>query len=157
MRHLTDFATCPCGEFYRDTLRPASADADGGHVCRNCADSHHRRGRCAICSIVAPIEQHHVAGKKHSPITLQVCLNCHAILSQRQYRFHQSWRIESRPVLFTIQGVLDVVMLWLERSPVAEQCLDLWRMIGQAALSLVPALRPEELVALNDFCTEVPR
>ncbi len=153
MKHLADFSTCPCGEFYRDALRPT----DGGHVCRNCADSHHKRGRCSICSIVAPVEQHHVAGKKHSPITLQVCLNCHAILSKRQYRFHPSWCTESRPVLFTIQGVLDVVMLWLERSPVSDQCLDLLRMIGQAALSLVPALRPGELVALNDFCTEVPR
>lgn len=154
MTAIPDFAACPCGEYYRDALRMTAS----GIMCRNCAHTQatHRRGRCAICSAYAPMEQHHIAGRKHSPITIQICLNCHAIMSKRQYRLHPSWRTESRPILFTIQGVLDVVMLWLERSPVADQCLDLLRMIGQAALSLWPYMRPAALLELNDICTEIP-
>jgi hypothetical protein len=146
-RNLPDYATCErCGEYAAATLR-----AVAGHVlCENCHDTYHARHRCAICVSVLPSELHHVASARQCPtLTLRVCLNCHRLLSERQYRWHPAWRTESHPLRCVVQGVCDVLALWLQRSPVAEQCRDLFAMLGHAALFVLMYLRLDALPDLR--------
>jgi hypothetical protein len=147
-RDVPEYAICEgdaCGEYYTKAL----SRVDGQVLCANCADTRHARRRCAICDRVAPSESHHVASKRQHPtLTLPVCLNCHRILSRRQYRWHPSWRTGAHPLRYLIQGVYDVMCLWLERSPVAEQCRELLTMLGRAALCVLPHLRFAALVDL---------
>lgn len=144
---LPEYAACTrCGEYAASALRVM----DGQAVCHNCADATHRHRHCAICWRMAPSEQHHVASKRQHPtLTLPVCLNCHAILSQRQYNWPPAWRSEAHKLRCVIQGVYDVLCLWLERSPVAENCRDLFVMLEQAALIVLSYLRPEALIDLS--------
>lgn len=57
-----------------------------------------------------PLEQHHLAGRKHAPETMPVCLNCHAMLSRRQYVWTDLW-FKEQCVLFLIWGILDSFVL----------------------------------------------
>jgi hypothetical protein len=111
---LPEYASCElCGEYQLAALRKQS----GMVICANCADHEHRIGPCAVCNRDGPVEQHHVAGKRHAPDTLQVCLNCHAVLSRRQYQYHPSWRSDVRPNLFLAQGWLDTFAVSVSRAP----------------------------------------
>jgi len=144
---LPDYASCAqCGEYTSAALRMV----EGVWLCANCADTHHQHTRCTICAQNAPSESHHVAGRRQSGLTIPVCLNCHAILSRRQYAWDARWRTEARPALYIVQGVLDVVCLWCTRSPVAGQCMGLLRLLGQAALLLLPYLRFDTLRELTN-------
>lgn len=110
----------------------------------------HPQRRCAICRRTAPSEAHHVASKRQHPtLTLTVCLNCHRLLSQRQYRWHPAWKSEAHPLRYLAQGVYDVLCLWRERSPLAtevfQNCREVLTMLGRAALYALAALRPEVL------------
>jgi hypothetical protein len=125
-------------------------------LCLNCRDRRHPHLRCTICHQVAPGEQHHVASERQLPqFTIPVCLNCHALLSTRQYRWPREWKTEPHPVRCLVQGVHDVVCLWLERSPVmrepamAASCRALLAALGKAALYLLPFLRPAALADLG--------
>jgi hypothetical protein len=119
-------------------------------VCQNCSDRRHPRLRCMICFKELPGEHHHVAGERQHPgFTIPVCLNCHAVLSERQRRWDPTWLTEPHPVRCLIQGVLDVVEVWLKRSPAAEQCLRLLCMPGYAFLLLLPYLRLDALADLR--------
>ena len=144
---LPEYAACEhCNEYRRVTLRVAR----GPVLCRNCADRKHPQRRCAICHQVAPSELHHVASERQHPhLTLRVCLNCHALLSDRQARWPSAWRREPHVVRCIVQGVIDVLQLWMERSPVAEQCRAIIVMLAHAALCLLPHLRPAALVDLH--------
>jgi len=143
------YASCrECGEYADAALRMIG----GVCLCLNCADAYHRHVVCAICTRYAASEQHHVATRGQNALTIPVCLNCHAILSRRQYQWCPAWRLgppESRPLLYLVQGVLDVVTVWCERSPVADQSADLTRLLGRAALLLLPYLRPDALRELS--------
>ncbi len=146
---LPDYAACEgCGEYYAAALRML----DGQVLCANCAegaDGRHPQRRCTICGKVAPSELHHVASaRQHPTLTTPLCLNCHRILSQRQYRWHRAWRTEAHPVRYVVQGVLDVVALWFERSPVAKHCTGLFSLLVGAALYLMSYLRMD---ALREF------
>jgi hypothetical protein len=78
---------------------------------------------CVACGLLAPAELHHVAGRRYNDgETTPVCLNCHAILTERQMRdWHPRWRIawrEREPTerehvarLFLEQGWLDILAL----------------------------------------------
>jgi hypothetical protein len=103
-----------------------------------------------------------VASKRQHPtLTLNVCLNCHRLLSQRQYRWPPGWKTEKHPLRCVAQGVYDVLCLWRERSPLANealallrQCRELLTMLGQAALYTLAWMRPEawvEFSALVDW------
>ncbi|MGO8948001.1 MAG: hypothetical protein ACLQUY_10130 [Ktedonobacterales bacterium] len=144
---LPEYTACSqCGEYARAALRRVNSVV----VCRNCAGRTHPQRHCAICWRIAPSEQHHVASKRQQvTLTLPVCLNCHAILSQRQYRWPHDWRTEAHQLRCVIQGVYDVLCLWLERSPVAECCRDLFLMLEQAALIVLSYLRPQALIDLD--------
>jgi hypothetical protein len=144
---MPEYASCEkCGECARPALRMLR----GKVVCQNCADRRHQPLRCAVCFKEAPGEYHHVASERQQPhFTIAVCLNCHAILSQKQRRWDPAWLRESHPVRCIIQGVLDVVALWLKRSPSVEPCRQLLGMLGQAFLLLVPYLRLDAFVDLH--------
>jgi hypothetical protein len=123
---------------------------DGQVVCANCADHVHPRRRCMICAKLFPCQAHHVASKIRYPyFTTPLCLNCHRILNVRQYRWRRDGSAERHPARYLMRGVLDVVVPWCERSPVAEQCRDLLIMLGQAALYLIPCLHPVALFELS--------
>jgi hypothetical protein len=146
---LPDYAACGrCGEYYRAALRTV----DNQVLCANCADVRHTHGRCTVCGAVAPSELHHVASARQLPdLTVPVCLNCHRILSARQYRWYPAWRSEPHPLRYLVQGVLDVVALWLERSPVAEHCRELFALLGRAALLALGSLRADALAELGSL------
>jgi len=102
---ISHYPSCSCcGEFHRDAVRLLHR----GRVCANCADRDRKQGTCSVCATGGPLESHHVAGRKQAPDTLPVCLSCHRILSQLQYRWHPSWKTEVRPGLFRLQGFIDI-------------------------------------------------
>lgn len=66
-----------CGELNPSALMRRA----GGFVCANC-EAHERRrpeARCARCGLTAPFERHHVEGRRNTPRTAPLCLNCHRI------------------------------------------------------------------------------
>lgn len=78
---------------------------------RNCADKTHSRGYCWVCHRDhLPLEKHHLAGRKHASFTVPVCLNCHALLSRRQFEWPDLWRGD-QCIAFLIFGFLDYCIL----------------------------------------------
>jgi hypothetical protein len=146
---LPEYAACGlCGEYYRAALRII----EGLVVCANCGDHNHPQRRCTICAKVLPGQAHHVGSKIRYPhFTTPLCLNCHRILNKRQYYWRRDGSAERHPIRSLVRGVLDVLGLWCERSPVAEQSRDLLAMLGQAALYLIPCLHPVALGELSTF------
>ena len=66
-----------CGE-----LHPSALMARGGaFVCGNCDASARGRPskRCPRCGRMAPFERNHVHGRRNSPKTVDLCVNCHRI------------------------------------------------------------------------------
>lgn len=54
--------------------------------------------QCAICERKdGPFEEHHVAGKLNSDLTITVCLRCHGRLSERQNGWDPRWQAEGNP------------------------------------------------------------
>jgi hypothetical protein len=91
-----------------------------------------------------------VAGKRqHVHLKCVVCLNCHRLLSNLQARWQKAWKKELHVVRCIVQGVHDVVQLWLERSPVVDHCRALLALLAHAALCLLPHLRPAALADLT--------
>jgi hypothetical protein len=52
---------------------------------------------CAICSAGAPLEQHHVAGRTNTPLTVPLCIRCHRRASERQGGWDPRWVLETNP------------------------------------------------------------
>jgi hypothetical protein len=66
-----------CGE-----LNPSALMARGdGFVCGNCTAAARGRSskRCPRCGRVSPFERNHVHGRRNSPKTADLCVNCHRI------------------------------------------------------------------------------
>ncbi len=72
---------------------------------------------CVICFDCNPLvlEEHHVAGKNNSDLTITVCANHHAILSRMQRSWDERWlhRSNSQNVkeTFLLRGLSDVLRL----------------------------------------------
>jgi cytochrome c553 len=69
--------------------------------------------QCAICERKdGPFEEHHIAGKLNSDLTLTACLRCHSRLSERQSGWDPRWqRAANLPSLketFLIRGLVDL-------------------------------------------------
>jgi hypothetical protein len=114
-----EYASCACGEYHQAALRRLP----DGRRCFNCTDTRHRRGLCLGCEQSGPLEEHHIGSKRHLPQTIPVCLNCHAILSRWQYRWHPTWRTTEgfcAAVLFSAQGILDIAQLRHDRMPAGD-------------------------------------
>ena len=74
-------------------------------------------GCCIFCRIFDPfvLEEHHIAGRKHSAAMITVCANHHAILSRMQGSWPKEWLQEGLPIhlreaLF-FRGISDVFRL----------------------------------------------
>ena len=69
-----------CGELNPSALMRRN----GAIVCANC-DGRARGGperHCIRCETVAPFEDrgHHILGRRNSPVTVGLCVNCHRIV-----------------------------------------------------------------------------
>ena len=118
------YAGCACGEYLTDALRRRLRN--GRPQCMNCADTRHARGLCAVClQDDVPIENHHIAGRKHGDTVIPICLNCHALLSQSQ----RVW-VSPPPLqpMYLICGVQDVLRLMLMRGQPKVGCIDSTRL-----------------------------
>jgi hypothetical protein len=67
---------------------------------------------CVVCGSAGPIEAHHVAGRRHSNLTVPVCVSCHRRLSERQYGWDPRWLSPERsPELdssLVVRGLSDL-------------------------------------------------
>ena len=69
--------------------------------------------RCAICQRRDDqLQEHHVAGKNNSGLTIPACLLCHARLSERQNGWDPRWQLKDSPPLlretFLFRGLSDL-------------------------------------------------
>jgi hypothetical protein len=138
---LPTYAACLlCGE----TASAALMVGTGGQVvCLNCQEQpRHSRHLCTVCARNLPAELHHVASRRAYPtFTTPLCLNCHRILSTRQVDFRRKRGEQPRhPFRSLVIGVLDVVRLFLERSPAADACRQVFCLLGTAAILALGSL-----------------
>ena len=79
-------------------------------------------GCCLICFVSNPLvlEEHHPAGRKHSPFTLTLCANHHALLSRRQRSWPAEWQRRdlspSRRAALMLRGLSEVLLLASEET-----------------------------------------
>ena len=66
------------------------------------------QGYCIACGHSDPLdlEYHHVGGKKHNPITVSLCRNCHGRISRRQRHWPKVWLRNNNP-----RDVCDAILL----------------------------------------------
>lgn len=88
-------------------------------------------GCCIFCHTFDPLvlEEHHIAGRKHSGITLTVCANHHAILSKMQGSWPKDWLRKGQPaykrVAFFLRGASDIFRLMSdELLRTGDECID---------------------------------
>ncbi|SFM86979.1 hypothetical protein [Nitrosomonas communis] len=135
---LADYTSCQqCGEYRKAALRKSAIG-----LCLNCADQKHRKGSCWVCrKNHLPLERHHFAGRKHAALTVPICLNCHALLSRRQYEWPDLWRGEPC-VAFLFFGLLDYSVLSIDPAMpyelLSEQCEEMKEVVvDKAAAALI--------------------
>jgi hypothetical protein len=115
-------------------------------LCRNCAAARIGAGpgfhTCVVCGRKLPAEAHHIASRVSYPeFTARLCLNCHAIITARQYIWRSTGVAERHPFAYLLVGVFDVLRLFAERSPAWEICRYLFAMLADALLLVLGALR----------------
>ena len=76
---------------------------------------------CHICGdfidplITHYLNNHHIAGKNNSDITIPVCPNCHAKLSLNQSSWNEQWIEKNNPphlvFAFMLRGIADILNL----------------------------------------------
>jgi hypothetical protein len=134
-----DYLVCiRCDEYDDAALRVINSTP----LCRNCRSTRATKRICSICRKRAPFERHHVASKRQVPtLTVPICLNCHAILSYRQAGWDPRWKTQSRPVWFLLEGLSDVLELWLERRTTDTFEPEFERFLGEADRYLQAVLR----------------
>ena len=82
-KHLP-FSECSiCGELRSAALRVKPIN--GQILCHCCASQGKKQGYCFTCNRYRVVEFHHVA-KIHSNDGVNLCLNCHRVISAIQYR-----------------------------------------------------------------------
>jgi hypothetical protein len=72
-------------------------------------------GHCIICGNTDPrvFEEHHIAGRKHSDLTVTLCANCHQKISRGQRSYPKGWlRTRLSPlscIAYTLRGIADIL------------------------------------------------
>ena len=70
---------------------------------------------CCICGDMDPrvLEEHHIAGRKHSTLTVTLCGNCHRKLSRKQRSYPNCWLQPHlsplKCIAFTLRGLADIL------------------------------------------------
>ena len=69
--------------------------------------------QCAICERKdGPFEEHHVAGRLNSELSISACLRCHTHLSERQNGWDPRWQVADNPPnlreTFLLRGLSDL-------------------------------------------------
>jgi hypothetical protein len=74
-------------------------------------------GFCCICGIIDPLglDEHHIAGRKHSDLTITVCKICHGKLSRMQRSYPETWlqkRLSPlKSIAFMLRGIADILRI----------------------------------------------
>lgn len=59
------------------------------------------------------IEQHHIAGRNNSEITIPLCVGCHLHISERQMAWDSRWKLTNNTdglrTSFIVQGVQEIL------------------------------------------------
>lgn len=84
---LDCYAQCVvCGEYREECLK----QEDSKVYCFNHSPRYgatHQKGACFLCREEdVPLEKHHIARRKHYPATVQICSNCHRLISSGNNR-----------------------------------------------------------------------
>lgn len=139
--NTTTYTTCSrCGE-----PAPAALHWQMSPVlCRNCVArgiGYSTRHVCTVCGFDGPAEAHHVASRISYPdFTCWLCPNCHTTISSRQYSWRRDGSDHQYPFRYLLVGVVDLLRLFLERSPVAYGCRQLFALLAEGALLALGAL-----------------
>ena len=86
---------------------------------------------CEICgSKHCTLEEHHIAGHKHSSKTITVCTDCHRYLSERQNLYPTEWlkKDDDPNEVWLTLGLIDVFMLKFLKSGL-DYYLELARLV----------------------------
>lgn len=155
---VNQYRSCKhCNEYRKPALRQNQSD-----ICHNCADTKHSIGQCTICRRHnLPIEHHHLAGRKHASMTISICLNCHAMLSRRQYQWPDLWR--GNPCIgFLFVGFMDYYALSIDPTMPLEALSDKSQQIAKDATwmaidTLIFLVRLMPLVLVLMFVLKIMR
>ena len=111
-------------------------------LCRNCTNAASvPQHRCTICGKVAPAHLHHIGPRKVYPnFVCWVCLSCHAILTRWEIRWRRDANLGHHSLRYLMVGVVNLVTLFLERSPAASLCKPLFSVLGRAVSLLLGTL-----------------
>ena len=90
------------------------------------------KGRCSVCEKNRSAEDHHVAGRRHSDLTIPVCRRCHRRLSERQNGWDPRWLSDAR------SPALDSSLLL---RGISDACEERGRTFGQAYHLVARTLR----------------
>ncbi|AKH38228.1 hypothetical protein BCL69_105511 [Nitrosomonas communis] len=115
-RGWPDTACCEdCGEYFWPVLRRFSKDV---FRCHNCDDAQHKRGHCGACrGNNIPIEGHHVEmHRNNADWIVDVCLNCHAELTERQLTWSTQQSSSRELGLKDMQEIGERRRKWRERN-----------------------------------------
>lgn len=87
-------------------------------ICHNCSKHNKDKKVIAFCPICQqhniPSEYHHIAGRAVNEwYGVQICCNCHFILSNRQNKY---WRKEASNTIKLIQGLYDYSHLMMRNK-----------------------------------------
>lgn len=119
---MIQLAECvQCGEYRNGTLREIKEKP----FCYNCATYADNKPmqRCFLCNGMYPSENHHVLGRRNSPLTVPLCCNCHR------------W-VENTP---------EVKLLLAEHLPLLEQIFSLRALTGESDTKLLCSLTENNL------------
>ena len=77
-----------------------------------------RGGCCCICGYndnPIIIQEHHIAGRHNSEVTIPLCPNCHTELSKKQYSWDIRWNEKNNSSQiktgFMLRGISDILGL----------------------------------------------
>jgi hypothetical protein len=78
------------------------------------------------------MQEHHVGGRRHDPLTIPLCMNCHTRLSRCQSAWPEEWTLTDKPravvMALILRGISDVLMLISRKlREMSEEILHSWR------------------------------
>lgn len=79
--------------------------------------------RCVTCGRGSPLEDNHVAGKRHGDLTVPNCIPCHQSFTEGQDLWDPRWRSDERSAeldeSLLLRGLVDLLRLKAEHVPIS--------------------------------------